>query len=155
MNIYYNYKCNTNKTWDNPGTCKSLVRADRWTQLLSLEGGGAKWPAVALPLRSSVQREFWRAHRDDCRAAKPPMARHLQAKFPEEDTRDLKPLLRADKLKMDGITVINPADALQHLPQVEPSATGTVFKKYSEQKQWEGHWALASNVTWEKIPEFN
>eukprot|EP00959_Pyramimonas_sp_CCMP1952_P051555 1077174-Pyramimonas_sp.AAC.1 len=42
------YKCNASRTWDNPGGCRAVGRAGRWTQLHSLEetaGGrcGQRW----------------------------------------------------------------------------------------------------------------
>eukprot|EP00959_Pyramimonas_sp_CCMP1952_P110485 2311348-Pyramimonas_sp.AAC.1 len=33
FNVYY--KCAANKTWDNPRGCCSVIRSDRWSQLLS------------------------------------------------------------------------------------------------------------------------
>ncbi len=33
FNMYY--KCSANKTWDNPKGCCSVIRSDRWTQLLT------------------------------------------------------------------------------------------------------------------------
>eukprot|EP00959_Pyramimonas_sp_CCMP1952_P168216 3515148-Pyramimonas_sp.AAC.1 len=65
----------------------------------------------------------------------------MHADHPEEDTSDLKALLRYDKLKKEGVTVLNAVDLLRHLPKVEPMAAGTVFKRYApHQAQWEGHY---------------
>ena len=51
MNMYY--KCQAGKTADNPAGCKAVIRADRWTQILSLEEEaerGGEAAAVVLPL---------------------------------------------------------------------------------------------------------
>eukprot|EP00959_Pyramimonas_sp_CCMP1952_P306000 6403739-Pyramimonas_sp.AAC.1 len=64
------------------------------------------------------------------RAAKPPKARHLQATFPDGVRQGPGGPAAG---KTGGIAVINPADALQHLPQVEPLAAGTVFNNYSDE----------------------
>ena len=50
MNMYY--KCQAHKTWDNLGGCKAVIRADCWTQLLTLmekaeRGGGRGGTATA------------------------------------------------------------------------------------------------------------
>eukprot|EP00959_Pyramimonas_sp_CCMP1952_P005391 113579-Pyramimonas_sp.AAC.1 len=35
------YKCQAKETWDSAGGCKAVVRAGRWTQLLTLAEGAA------------------------------------------------------------------------------------------------------------------
>eukprot|EP00959_Pyramimonas_sp_CCMP1952_P246822 5158773-Pyramimonas_sp.AAC.1 len=63
----------------------------------------------------------------------------MHAGHPEEDIRDLKAPLRYDKLKKEGVSMINAVDLLKYLPRVEPLAVGTVFKRYApHQAQWEG-----------------
>ena len=46
MNMYY--KCQAHKSVHNPQGCKAVIRADCWTQLLTLmeeaeRGGGQRW----------------------------------------------------------------------------------------------------------------
>ena len=70
----------------------------------------------------------------------PPRAWYLHAEFPAEDIRDLKTLLRADKLKKEGQATLLPTDLLEHLPKVTPLALGSVFKQYKPgDPRWEGH----------------
>eukprot|EP00959_Pyramimonas_sp_CCMP1952_P261098 5459115-Pyramimonas_sp.AAC.1 len=45
FNMYY--KCSANKTWDNPKGCCSVVRSDRWTQLLTCAQEAAGVPVSA------------------------------------------------------------------------------------------------------------
>ncbi len=79
----------------------------------------------------------------------------MHAEHPEEAIRDLKALLRYDKLKKEGVTVLNAVDLLQHLPTVEPMAVGTVFKRYApHQAHWEGHYVLMEGLDWESLPTF-
>eukprot|EP00959_Pyramimonas_sp_CCMP1952_P151678 3173573-Pyramimonas_sp.AAC.1 len=61
----------------------------------------------------------------------PPRAYYMHADFPHEDIRDLKALLRCDKLMREGVAVLSAVGLLQHLPKVEPVAVGTVFKRYA------------------------
>lgn len=63
----------------------------------------------------------------------------MRAECPDEDMRDLKTLLRADKLKHEEVTVLSPTDLLRYLPVVEPVAVGTVFDEYApNSERWRG-----------------
>eukprot|EP00959_Pyramimonas_sp_CCMP1952_P387566 8122290-Pyramimonas_sp.AAC.1 len=79
----------------------------------------------------------------------------MHAEHPEEDTRDLKALLRYDKLKKEEIPVFSAVDLLKYLPKVEPLAVGAVFKRNApHQPQWGGHYALMEGLSWESLTEF-
>ena len=80
----------------------------------------------------------------------------MRAPIPEHDIRDLKTLMRADKLKREGVAVVTPGDLLKYLPAVEPLAMGTVFEPYRlGEAFWEGHWVLKEPLTWGNLPEFS
>eukprot|EP00959_Pyramimonas_sp_CCMP1952_P379304 7945410-Pyramimonas_sp.AAC.1 len=79
----------------------------------------------------------------------------MHAEHPEEDIRNLKALLRYDKLKREEIPVFSAVDLPKYLPKVGPLAVGTVFKRYAgHQPQLEGHYALMEGLSWESLTEF-
>ena len=157
MNVYY--MCNANKTWENPGGCRGLIRSDRWTQLLTIaeederEGAGQRWYCHC---GARYMCAFGVCIEVIDHAASPPQAWYLQSPFPEQDIKDLKTMLRHSQLTKQGIVVTKPQDLLKYLPKVEPLAVGTVFAPYAEgNPTWERHYVLMEHLTWEDLPEFN
>ena len=70
--------------------------------------------------------------------------------------KDLKTLLRYDKLMKEGHEAISPTDLLRHLPKVEPFAVGSVFVPYEAgTDRWEGHYRLVKGLTFQGLPEWN
>ena len=155
MNVYY--VCKARKTHDNPNGCRGLIRADCWTQLLTIEeemkGGKQRWYCHC---GARYMTGFGVCVEMVDHEARPPQAWYLQAALPQADMKDLKTLLRYDKLKKQGIECLTPADLLKHLPKVEPLAQGDIFDKYCPgDPQWEGHFQLSSKLSWDDLPEFD
>lgn len=109
-----------------------MIRSDCWTQLLTLEEeaagrSGQRWYCRC---GSRYMCRFGVAIEMIDHTADPARGYYMRAECPDEDIRDLKTLLRADKLKRAGTTVLSPKDLLRYLPVVEPMAVGSVFDEY-------------------------
>ena len=86
----------------------------------------------------------------------PPVGWYMRADFPEQDIKDMKTLLRYDRLKREGVTVMDPVELLKRLPKVEPLAQGTLFVPYEPgNPDWEGHFDLVDKLKWESLPKFS